>query len=178
MKSLLLLLLFLVISSAPLIAQPVQLKNFVVKENLLKNGKLAVIATDENEKPEEAVNGTFKFDINGFTQELKFHDGVAVTPQPIDKSTFVYFKHKSDSTSKAKLYYVLKRDSGLNPIGINWTYLILIPLALVVIASIFRKFIVFAIIIIMALFLFNARNGLSLPNFFDTIIEGLKSSIF
>src|SRR5690349_21401938 len=75
-----------------------KLKNFIIKESLLKNDKLAVIATDENETPLE-ISGRFQFNINGFKQELSFNDGVAITPQAIEKSTFIYLKHINDSTS-------------------------------------------------------------------------------
>ena len=158
-----------------LAGQTMVLKNFIVKQNLLKNDKLAIIAADSAEKPMEEISGTFLFNINGFKQELKFHEGVAVSPQPIEKSTFVYLKHINDSTTTAKLYYVLKKESGLNPIKISWQMLVLIPLLLVIIGSMFRKFLVFAIIILIGMFLFNSSNGLNIPTFFETIFDGLKS---
>ena len=158
-------------------SQSITIKSFIVKESLLKNDKLAIIATDSTDKPIEQVNGTFQFSVNGFRQELKFHDGVAVYPQPIDKSTFVYLKHLNGEASTARLYYVLKRDSGLNPIKISWMVMALIPALVIIIASMFRKFLVFAIIIILGLFFFNTSNGLSLPTFLETIFDGLKSFI-
>ena len=65
-----------------------RIKNFIIKENLLKNDKIAVIAADENETPLE-ITGKYLFSINGFKQELSFNDGVAITPQPIEKSNFI-----------------------------------------------------------------------------------------
>ncbi|WP_207427301.1 hypothetical protein [Pedobacter sp. SYSU D00535] len=156
-------------------AQPVLIKNFIVKESLTKNDKLAIIAADENETPLEEIDGTFTFTINGFKQELLFRDGVAVPPQQIDKSTFVYLKHRNDSTSSVKLYYVIKKNEGLNPIKVSLKLLLLIPLALVVIASIFKRFLLFVAAILIGLFYFSTSKGLSISSYLDTIIEALKS---
>ncbi|MDB5012186.1 MAG: hypothetical protein JWQ25_388, partial [Daejeonella sp.] len=37
------------------------INNFIVKENLLKNSKIAIIAADEQEKPLENISGTYQF---------------------------------------------------------------------------------------------------------------------
>ncbi|HEY1010746.1 MAG: hypothetical protein ACO1NS_16290 [Daejeonella sp.] len=180
LKSVLLLIIFLT-GLTPLFAQSggqtgeqVALNNFVVKENLLKNNKLAIIAADENEKPLESLNGTFLFSFNGFVQELKFNNGVAVAPQPIDKSTFLYLRHKNESGTHGKLFYIYKKGDDLNPVKISWVLLVLVPLGIIILASMFRKFIIIGGIILVALLIFNSKNGLRLPTFFDTIFDGLK----
>ncbi len=154
--------------------QHVALNNFVVKENLLKNNKIAIIAADENEKPIESLNGTFQFSINGFQQELKFNDGVAVAPQPIDKSTFLYLRHENEAGTHGKLYYIYKKNDNLSPYKVNWLVLILIPLGIIVLATLFRKFIIIGGIILVAFLIFNSKNGLGIPTFFDTVFDGLK----
>lgn len=154
--------------------QHVALNNFVVKENLLKNNKIAIIAADESEKPIESLNGTFQFSINGFQQELKFNDGVAVAPQPIDKSTFLYLRHENEAGTHGKLYYIYKKNDNLSPYKVNWLVLILIPLGIIVLATIFRKFIIIGGIILIAFLIFNSKNGLGIPTFFDTVFDGLK----
>jgi hypothetical protein len=156
------------------LTKSIELNNFVIKENLLKNNKIAIIAADENENPIETLNGTFQFSFNGFVQELKFNDGVAVAQQPIDKSTFLYLRHKNESGTHGKLYYIYKKGDDLNPIKINWVFLLAVPLAIIIIASMFRKFIIIGGIALMALLIFNSKNGLRLPTFFDTIFDGLK----
>ena len=90
-------------------AQTVMINNFLVKEHLLKNSKLAIIAADSVDKPIETVNGTFLFTLNGFRQELKFNDGIAVAPQQIEKSSFVYLKHENEAGTHSRLYYVIKK---------------------------------------------------------------------
>ncbi|HEY0895471.1 MAG TPA: hypothetical protein VGE15_02875 [Sphingobacteriaceae bacterium] len=158
-------------------ATPVRLSinNFIVKEHLLKNEKIAIIACDAEERPMEHVNGVFQFTVNGFKQELKFNEGVAIAPQPINESTFIYLRHKNEAGTHGKLYYVLKRENNLKPIQINWMMLAVVPVAIILIAFAFRKLLIWAVIVLLVLFFFNARNGLNLPTFFDTIFDGLKS---
>lgn len=158
-------------------SEPGRLSNFIIKESLLKNDKLAVIATDSSERPLE-VSGRFQFNINGFRQELRFNEGIAITPQPIEKSTFIYLKHINDSTTVTRLYYVWKKADSLTPIKINLKLLVLIPIAIIVLSGLFRRFLIYGIIILVALFLFNSKNGLSFPTFFETLYEGLKSFFF
>ncbi|WP_207532890.1 hypothetical protein [Desertivirga arenae] len=158
-------------------SEPGRLSNFIIKESLLKNDKIAIIATDSNERPLE-VSGRFQFNINGFKQDLRFNDGIAITPQPIEKSTFIYLKHVNDSSSVTRLYYVWKKADSLTPIKINLKLLVLIPIAIIVLSGLFRKFLIYGIIILIAIFLFNSSNGLSFPTFFETLFEGLKSLFF
>lgn len=150
------------------------LSNFIIKENLLKNDKIAVIAASEDEKPIE-LNGRYLFTINGFKQELNFNEGVAITPQAIEKSTFIYLKHETDSNQVNKLYYVYKSSDALNPIKINLKFLVLIPLIVISIIALFRKFLVYGLLILAGLIYFNISKGLSLPTYFETIFDGLKS---
>ena len=157
--------------------QEIALNNFVVKENLLKNNKIAIIATDQDEKPLESLNGTFQFSINGFQQELKFNNGVAVASQPIDRSTFLYLRHENEAGTHGKLYYIHKQNDNLRPIKISWLILVLIPLGIIILATMFRKFIIIAAILLLLLFFFNSQNGLKLPTFFETVVDGIKSVI-
>lgn len=151
-----------------------QIDNFIVRENLLKNGKLAIIAADSLETPIEQVNGTFQFSINGFSHPLTFRDGVAITPNKVEKSTFVFIKHLNENGSHGKLFYVLKKDSGLNPVKISWIFLIIIPVALMLIVMMFKRFMVIAIIGLLIFFYFNYKQGLDLTTFFETLVHGIK----
>ena len=156
---------------------PNDIDHFIVRENLIKNGKLAIIATDTNEQPNEAISGTYQFVINGFKQELQFHDGVANTPDAIETSAFVFIKHRNQQGSHGRLYYVWKRDHGLNPIAINWYFLILIPAIILLIAYLFKRIMVLAIVALIALFIYNYSHGLDIENILETIVHGLKSLI-
>ena len=168
-------LLFLAFSQAFAQTGEVAINNFIVKENLLKNDKIAIIACDANEKPIETVNGTFQFTVNGFKQTLKFNDGVAISPQQIDKSTFIYLRHENESGTHGKLFYVIKKEQDLKIIKINWLVLVLIPLIIIILATMFRKFILIAAVILIILFIFNSSNGLKLGTFFETVFDGLKT---
>ena len=144
---------------------------------MLKNNKIAIIAVDSLDKPLENLSGTFQFSINGFGQELKFNNGVAVAAQPIDKSTFLYLRHENESGTHGQLYYVIRKGDYLNPIRISWWVLVMVPLMLIILAALFRKFIIVAIIILVFIFYYNSSNGLKLSTFFETVFDGLKNLI-
>jgi hypothetical protein len=158
-------------------AQKININNFVVKESLLKNSKLAIIATDSLDHPMEQINGSYTFTVSGFTQSLKFHDGVAIMPLQLERSAFVYMKHQNDAGTHSKLLYVYKKDGNLNPYAISTLWLILFPLAIILIAVAFRRLIIVAIIILLIFFYFNHSNGLSVSTFFESIFDTLKKAI-
>ncbi len=157
------------------IAQNAAINNFLVKENLLKNNKLAIIAADSLNVPNENINGTYTFSVSGFTQILKFNDGIAVLPLPIDKSTFVYIKHQNDTGTHSKLVYVYKKDTDLTPYAINSLWLFIIPIALVIIAFAFRKLIIFVVVAFLIFVYFNHSSGLNIGTFFESIFDGLRN---
>ncbi|HEY0175580.1 MAG TPA: hypothetical protein VGC08_04320 [Pedobacter sp.] len=173
MKTIYYCLLFLLISGSGF-AQTADINNFIVKESLLKNSKLAIIATDSLERPIESINGTYTFTVSGFTQYLKFNDGVAILPLQLDKSSFVYIKHQNDEGTHSKLLYIYKKDGSLNPFTINSLWLIIFPAVLIFLAFAFRKLIIFVVIILLVFVYFNHSNGLNLSTFFETIFDGLK----
>lgn len=151
--------------------------HFMVSENLIKNSKLAIIATDAEEHPNETISGTYQFVINGFKQELEFNDGVAITPNAIETSAFVFIKHSNQQGSHGRLYYIWKRDQRINPIAINWYFLILVPAVILFIAYLFKRIMVLAIVVLIGLFIYNYSKGLNLENIFETITHGIKSLV-
>lgn len=168
---------FLVLFSVKANAQSSEINNFLVKESLLKNSKLAVIATDSLETPLEHINGTYTFTISGFSQELTFSQGVAILPQQVDKSTFVYIKHQNDKGTHSKLIYVYKKEGDLNPFTISRMFLIIVPLLIVVLVFAFKKFIYFAVILFVILLIFSYSNGLNISTFFETTFDYLKNLV-
>ncbi len=158
-------------------AQTAGIDNFLIKENLLKNSKLAIIAADSVGNPMETINGTYTFSASGFTQELTFNDGIAVLPLPIAKSTFVYIKHENDQGTHSKLVYVYKNDEGLNPFTISRMILIIIPLIIIVLIFAFKRFIYLGIILILVYFYFTSSQGLNVGTFFETTFDYLKSLV-
>jgi hypothetical protein len=174
MKRIYLLMLSMMIYSFT-IAQSVNVDHFIVKESLLKNSKLAIIATDSLENPLETINGTYTFTVSGFTQELKFNDGVAILPLQLERSSFVYIKHQNDSGTHSRLLYVYKKDGSLSPYAISSMWLVLFPAIIILLAFAFRRFIIVAVIILLVFMYFNHSNGLSIGTFFESIFDGLKS---
>lgn len=157
------------------VSAQVAIDNFIIKEDLMKNEKITVIATDAEENPLENINGTFAFSINGFKEQLEFVNGAATPSRQIDKSTFVYLKHSNDNGMHTKLYYVIKKDKDLKPFKINWLVLLIIPALLIVLGMMFRKFIIISVILLGIIFFFNYSKGLDISTFFDSIYNGLRS---
>lgn len=167
----------LIFSSLASFSQNSNINNFLVKESLLKNSKLAIIAADSLDQPLEGINGVYTFSVSGFTQEVSFANGVGIVPLQLNKSTFVYLKHDNDSGSHSKLLYVFKREGNLNPFTINRIFLIVIPLLIIFLAFAFKKFIYVAIILLLIFMYFNHSNGLNLSTFFETTFDYLKNLV-
>ncbi len=155
-------------------SQKTDINNFIVKESLLKNSKLAIIAADSLDRPNEAINGTYTFTISGFSQTLSFHDGVAVVPLQLEKSSFVYIRHQNDQGTHSKLLYVYKKEGSLSPYPLSSKWLIFFPLIVIFLIFAFRRFIIIGVILLLVFIYFNHSNGLSLGTFFDTIFDSLR----
>ncbi|TYR33025.1 hypothetical protein FXV77_18490 [Sphingobacterium phlebotomi] len=177
MKHIIRILVFVFLSVASAQAQPQRIDNFIVKENLTQNSKLAIIALDSAEQPLERIDGTFVFNLNGFQQDLRFHDGVAVVQQPVESSTFVFFKHKNQEKTVSKLYYIHKKNSELKPFKINGLLLLFIPLAILLIAYLFRRFLVTFVVLAVVYAYFHFSKGLDFSNIMESILDALKSLI-
>jgi hypothetical protein len=164
----------LIFSTCAAFAQQSNINNFLVKESLLKNSKLAIIAADSLAQPLEQINGVYTFSVSGFTQSLKFNDGVAILPMQLERSSFVYIKHLNELGTHSKLVYVHKKDGNLTPYAISTLWLVIFPLVAICIAFIFRKLIIVVVIAMLIFIYFNHSNGLSLSTFFETIFDALK----
>lgn len=145
-----------------------RIDNFIIKENLTSNGKIAIIAVDSAENADETINGTFKFNINGFEQSLAFHDGVAVPAHPIESSTFAYFKHKNSAKTTGRLYFLYKKDKNITPVKINGLLLLAIPALLLLIAYAFKRFLVTFVLLAIAFGYFSFSKGLSPSQIFES----------
>ena len=168
---------FLFFSTSAVYAQETFINNFIIKESLLQNSKLAIIATDSLGAPKENINGQYTFSISGFTQKLSFNNGIAIIPQQMDKSSFVYIKHENDKGTHGKLLYVFKKNGHLNPIVINTLYFILIPIIIIILAFAFKKLIYFALILFLIIIIFGYVNGLNFSITLETVFDYLKSLV-
>ncbi len=171
----LILILCLTITGCFAFADTISIKNFEIKENPYGQNQVSVVATDTAHNTLQNVNGNFVFTMNGFEDTLKFTDGVAFYKHKIDRSTFLYARHVNDSGTHSSLYYVYKSESKLVPIHISWIWLLAVPLALILLGYMFKRFIIIAIIIFVIFAFFNYHNNLSIPTFFQSIVDGLKS---
>ncbi len=154
-----------------------RIDNFVVKENLTSNGKIAIIAVDSAENADESINGTFKFSINSFEQSLSFHQGVAVPSHPIDGSTFVYFKHKNQEGTVGRLYFLYKKDREITPVKINGVLLIAIPLLILLIGYVFKRFLTTFVVIALVYGYFSYSKGLSMIQVLESAYQTIKNFI-
>jgi hypothetical protein len=155
-------------------ADIISVDKFVIKENPFAENEIAVVAVDSAENIREDVNGVFSFTLNGFKQDMVFDKGTAFYRQKLDKSSFLYVKHINESGTHSMLYYVYKHSGKITPIKISWILLIAIPIGLILLGYIFKRFIIIAAIIFCIFLYFNYHNGLSIPTFFESIIDGLK----
>jgi hypothetical protein len=155
-------------------ADTITINHFVIKENPFAKNEIAIVATDTANNVLENVNGIFAFTIDGFQESLRFNRGTAFYQHKLDKSSFLYVKHVNDAGTHSILYYVYKTDDKLTPIHISWIVLLAIPVLLVLLSYLFKKFVIIAIIIFIIFLYFNHHAGLSIPTFFESIIDGLK----
>ena len=174
MKKISLAFFFILFAAGFAFADTISINHFVVKENPFAKDEIAIIAVDTAKNIQENVNGLFTFSINGFTEQLTFDKGTAFYRRKIDKSSFVYARHENDNGTHSMLYYIYRHDSKLTPVKISWIVLISIPLGLILLGYLFKRFIIIALIIFCIFLYFNHSSGLSIPTFFQSIIDGLK----
>ncbi|MFD0764045.1 hypothetical protein ACFQZI_04235 [Mucilaginibacter lutimaris] len=163
-----------IITALACFADTVSINHFVIKENPFAKDEIAIVAVDTAGTIQEKVNGLFTFSVNGFTEQLTFDKGTAFYRHKMEKSMFVFARHENDNGTHSMLYYVYRHDSKLSPVKISWVLLICIPLGLVLLGYLFKRFIIIAVIIFLIFLYFNHSNGLSIPTFFQSIIDGLK----
>lgn len=174
MKKILLVFCLITASAAFTFADTVNINHFLIKENPFAKDELAVVATDTAGTIQENVNGPYMFTMNGFTDTLHFDKGTAFYRHKITRSTFLFARYQSASSSNSILYYVYRTDDKLSPFHISWILLLAIPCGLFIIAYMFKRFIIVAIIIFCIFIFFNYHNDLSLHAFFQSIIDGVK----
>ncbi len=174
MKKILFVVCLTLVASNFVFADTITIKQFVIKENPFADSEIAVVAVDSAGKVQEQVEGIFAFTINGFQEQMKFEKGTAFYHHKLDKSSFFYVKHINDAGTHSMLYYIYKQDGKLHPIHVSWLLLVIIPLALVLLAYMFKRFVLIAIVIFCIFLYFNHHNGLTVPTFFESIFDGLK----
>jgi uncharacterized protein YxeA len=174
MKKILFVVLLMMCAGSFAFADTITIKQFVIKENPFADSEVAVVAVDTAGNVQEKVEGVFAFTINGFQEQMKFEKGTAFYRHKLDKSAFFYVKHLNNDGMHSMLYYIYKQDGKLRPIHVSWMLLVIIPLALVLLGYMFKRFIIIAIVIFCIFLYFNHHNGLTVPTFFESIFDGLR----
>lgn len=155
------------------------IQDFEVKEYVTNDGTLAIVVLDSAKQVDKTIDGTFRFIINGFDHSLSFAQGVAVFPQVLSKSSFVFLKHKAnDNREVGKYYYILKSDTGLKTIELNGLTLLFIPVLILFIAYVFKRFLFVFILLALVFLYFYFTQGLDLGPFIDHIFFSLKKLVF
>lgn len=149
--------------------------NFEIKEYITNNNKLAILALDSLKHSNEELKGTYRFSINGFVHDLEFHNGVALIPQSIESSTFIFLKHENIDRVLGKYYYVLKKGDHLKTFELNGLTLLLIPLLLLFIAYIFKKFLLTFILLGGIFVYFYLSKGLDIGQLIESIFFSLRN---
>lgn len=152
-----------------------RIDNFIIKENLTSNGKVAIIAVDSSEVAQDYIHGTFKFTINGFEQSLAFNNGVAVPLHPIESSTFALFKHKNQEKTTSKLYFLYKKENKITPVKINGLLLLIIPAIILLIAYTAKRLFSTFIILAIVYGYFSFSKGLSISQILESAFHVLKN---
>ena len=147
---------------------------FTIKQNSFAQNEIAITATDTAGIINEGINGTYQFSINGFDTDLKFDHGVGMYHHKFDHSGFIYLKLNDVSGGCSSLYYVYVTDSRLFPFRINPMLLLIIPLVLILMGYMFRRFITIAAVLLLVFFYFNHHSGLAFTTYFASITDGLK----
>jgi hypothetical protein len=174
MKKILFVMLLMMGAGSFAFADTVTIKQFVIKENPFADSEVAIVAVDTAGNVQEKVEGMFAFTINGFQEQMRFEKGTAFYRHKLDKSAFFYVKHVNNDGTHSMLYYIYKQDGKLRPIHVSWVLLVIIPLALVLLGYMFKRFIIIAIVIFCIFLYFNHHNGLTMPTFFESIFDGLR----
>ena len=174
MKKILLVVLLLISAKSALFADTISIDRFTVKENPFAESEVAIVAIDTLDKIREDVEGLFSFTINGFQEEMRFEKGTAFYHRKLDKSSFFYVKHVNDNGTHSMLYYIYKQDGKLRPIKVSWALLLGIPLALILLGYLFKRFIAIILIVFCLFLFFNYQNGLTITTFFESIVNGLR----
>ena len=158
----------------PSLAQQAAIVDFDVKEPFAER-ETGDYCSRYGCKTNNNIQGSYAFTINGFKQDLQFTDGVAVTANPIESSTFVFFKHVEGTKEIGKLYFLRVTEKGISPYKISGFLLIIIPLLILYIAYKFKRFLITLLVLALVYLYLNYSKGLDVKQLIESSILGLKN---
>ena len=92
----------------------------------------------------------------------------------VKSNPFAKDEHQDDTGTYGSLFYLYKHEHDITPVHISWIWLLVVPVAIILAGWLFKRFLIIAIILFIVFLYFNYHNGLSVPTFFESILNGLK----
>jgi len=137
------------------VGEGTRIKELGVKTTFLDNTKLTLIAEDSLGNEDKGINGSYPVEINGFEHNLVFILGRSQCPGNLKNSTFLSLKPQSGSLTKPNIFLLVQWGGGIYPQKISSFWLLAVPIGLIFLGYLFRKMIIFLIVLVFLFFFFN-----------------------
>ncbi len=135
---------------------------------LVQADELEIHALTKEGKIDVDIEGNYKFVINGYIEKLDFKNGKAILPGKIVENSILFIKHEQKADTIQHLFYSISDWVIPIPFWILWV----IPLLIIVIVFIVKRFIYLFLILLVLMFFIG--QGLNLRDYFSIILDSIK----